>query len=114
MNTNRPWVVVLGLALLIALGAAIFAWGDRAPTQDERDNRRALDAILTAITLKNTRLLEESAKRAKARHDAHQLTDQQFQQIDAFIDKARKGDWPGAEKDGYTFRKAHPFVKEGR
>jgi hypothetical protein len=30
------------------------------------------------------------------------------------INKARKGDWAGAEQDGYEFRKKHPFVREGR
>jgi hypothetical protein len=63
--------------------------------------------------MKNTRLLEESGKQAKARHDAGQLTDEQYRGMEGFIDKARGGDWSGAEKDGYAFRKKHPFVKEG-
>ncbi|HEV3257759.1 MAG TPA: hypothetical protein VG013_12815 [Gemmataceae bacterium] len=105
MKTVRFRVLLLGLALL--------ASGCRGPTQEERDNRRGLDAILTAITMKNARLLEESAKRAKARHDAGQLTDEQYQGMEAFIKKARTGDWSGAEKDAYEFRKKHPFVTEG-
>jgi hypothetical protein len=113
MKKSRFWGTLLRLALLILLGLALLASGCRAPSQEDRDNRRALDAILTAITMKNSRLLEESARRAKARHDAGPLTDEQYQGMEAFINKARGGDWLGAEKDGYEFRKKHPFVKEG-
>lgn len=105
MKTIHLWSILLVLAVL-ASGCG--------PTQSDRDNRRALDAILTAITIKNARLLEESAARAKVRHDAGQLTDKEYQGIEAFIDKARARDWSGAEKDAYEFRKKHPFVMEGQ
>ena len=105
MKTIRLRVLIVGLCLL--------ASGCGGPTQEDRDNRRALDAILTAITMQNARLLEESALRATARHDAGQLTDEQYQGMEAFINKARTGDWPAAEADAYEFRKKHPFVEEG-
>jgi hypothetical protein len=92
---------------------ALFAAGCRGPTQEERDNRRLLDAILTAITLKNARLLEENAARIKLRHDAGQLTDEEYEGMEAFIQKARDGDWSRAEDDGYEFRKRHAFVADG-
>ncbi|HEY7159262.1 MAG TPA: hypothetical protein VH575_35285 [Gemmataceae bacterium] len=109
--TNLPerrclWMASLGLALLVS------ACG--GPTEQDRDNRRLLDAILTAITIKNPRLLEDNAKRAKQRHEAGQLTDEQYGGMEAILNKARQGDWAGAEKDGYDFRKKHAFVKEGR
>jgi len=96
------------------LALALLAGGCRGPTQEDRDNRRVLDAVLTAITIKNTRLLEEDAKRARARHEAGQLTDEEYQGMEALINKARGGDWSGAEKDGYEFRKKHPFVAAGQ
>ena len=100
------WSVVLTLAL--------FATGCGGPTEVDRDNRRVLDATLTAITIKNARLLEDDAKRAKARHDAGQLSDEEYEGMEAIINQARAGDWHGAEKAGYEFRKKHPFVKEGQ
>jgi hypothetical protein len=63
--------------------------------------------------MQNTRLLEESAKRAKARHDADQLTDEQYLGMETFLNKARAGDWSAEETDAYEFRKKHPFVREG-
>jgi hypothetical protein len=85
----------------------------RAPTSIERDNRRLVDAVLTAITLKNSRLLEENAGRTKTCHDEGKLTDKEYEGLVAVIDEGRRGDWLGAEKDGYSFRKEHPFVMEG-
>jgi hypothetical protein len=113
MNRLPTWGVLLGLAGGAMLVLALLGWRWRAPTQEERYNRRVLDAILTAITLKNSRLLEESAIQARARHDAGYLTPEEYQGMEAFINTARGGDWPGAEKEGYEFRKKHPFVKEG-
>ena len=98
------------LAMLIVL---LLAGGCRRPTAVDRDNSRVLTEILTAITLKNARLLEASAVRAQTRHDAGELGDAEYQGMEAFIDKARSGDWPAAEADAYAFRKRHPFVRPG-
>ncbi len=106
MRTIRLGGVLLVLAVLTS--------GCRTPTQEERDNRRLVDAILTAITIKNARLVEDNARRLDRRHDAGQLTDEQYQGLRAVIQKARARDWAGAERAGYEFRKQHPFVREGQ
>ena len=106
MKAIRAWAALLGVSLL--------ALGCRAPTPEERDNRRLVDAVLTAITLKNTRLLDESNRRLERRHREGHLTDEQYKKLQAVIGKGRVGDWAGAERDGYEFRKEHPFVREGR
>jgi hypothetical protein len=102
------------LLYCVLLGCALLASSCGGPTGVERDNRRALDAILTAITIKNARLLEDDARRAKARYDAGHFRAEQYQALEAIIEKARAGDWSGAEADGYVFRKRHPFVKDGQ
>jgi hypothetical protein len=81
------------------------------PAATDRDNRRVLEEILTAITLSNARLLEDSDNRAKERYAAHQLTDEEYKSMEAIINKARGGDWGAAESDAYVFRKEHPFVQ---
>jgi hypothetical protein len=106
MKTTRLSGFLLGLVLL--------APGCGGPTQEARENRRELDAILTAITIRNSRLLEDDAGRIKARRDAGQLTDEEYRGMEAVINKARAGDWAGAERDGYEFRNKHPFVREGQ
>ncbi|HEY1601199.1 MAG TPA: hypothetical protein VGG64_16470 [Pirellulales bacterium] len=100
------------LSILITL--VLVASGCRRPTQEDRDNRRLLDAILTTITIKNARLLDDNEQWAQSRHDAGQLTDGEFDSMTAIIAKARRGDWSRAEADGYAFRKKRPFVREGQ
>ena len=106
---NRMRILSLVLAATIALIA-----GCGGPSTVDRDNRRVVDEVLTAITIKNPRLLDAAQTRVTARHAAAQFTDDEFQAIEAIIAKGRAGDWRGAENDGYVFRKEHPFVKEGQ
>jgi hypothetical protein len=98
------------LLLAVALGAA----GCGAPSEVDRDNRRLVDAILTAITMKNTNWLEDDAARAETRNSEGQLSDEDYEQLLSIIEVARTGDWPSAEKLGYEFRAARPFVQDGR
>ncbi len=101
------------LSLLIVATMVLIA-GCGGPSMVDRDDRRVVDEILTAITIKNPRLLDAAQTRATARHAAGQFTDDEYQAIEAIIAKGRAGDWQGAESDGYAFRKQHPFVKEGQ
>jgi hypothetical protein len=97
----------------IVFAVALLAGGCSQPTQIDRDNRRALDAILTAVTMKNANWLEEDARLVEKRHEAGQFTDWEYEQVLAIIEKARLGDWQAAENLGYQFRKERPFVREG-
>ena len=98
----------------VLLAIATFFAGCHSPTAEDRNNRRVLDELLTAITLKNSRLLEESAARAKVRHEAGQFADVDYDEIEAFIGKAREKDWPAAEAAGYAFRRKRPYVVSGQ
>jgi hypothetical protein len=106
---NRKSLRFWSLLLILALAGPACS----RPTTADRDNRRVLDEILTAITIKNTRLLEESAVRAEGRHADGHFSDDDYRAIAAFIAKARDNDWPGAESDAYAFRKQRPFVRPG-
>lgn len=97
----------------LALGIVLLVSGCSRPVPVLRDNRRVLDAILTAITLKNQRLLEEDAELARSRFAAGQLTADEYHGMEEVIRKARAGDWSGAERDGYAFRDRHPFLAYG-
>jgi len=98
----------------ILIAVALLVPGCSAPTEVDRDNRRLLDAILTAITMQNLAWLEEDAKLAEERHEDGHLTDTDYEELVSIIEAARSGDWKAAERQGYDFRKRRPFVKEGR
>lgn len=96
--------IVLGLLLAIA-GCS----GD--PSDRELKNRRELEAILTAITIKDRKQLDRDAGRIEARHASGELSDAPFKALNAIVEKARAGDWAGAERDSYRFRENFPFFR---
>ena len=74
------------------------------PSAREVDNARAFEALLTAVSLKNDKELSHDAKLIKKRHDAGELSDGNYKEIQEIVEKARVKDWAGAEKRAYEFR----------
>ena len=77
------------------------------------DCPRTRDHSITAVSMANEQWLADDEKLLQTRHAAGQLTDEEFQQLEAVIAQARRGDWSGAVEAGYRFRKKRPFVREG-
>jgi hypothetical protein len=96
------WPLIAGLILALA-GCS----GD--PSERELKNRRELEALLTAVSLKNSKALEKDAGRIEARHASGELSDAPYRTLRAIIQKARDGDWAAAERQAYEFREASPF-----
>lgn len=97
--------------LLLAL--ALAACGCSGPSEADRHNRRLVDAILTAITMKNVNWLDDDAALAESGLAAGELAEEDYEELLAIIDLAREGNWQAAEKTGYEFRQAHPYVRAG-
>ena len=93
------------LALLIALA------GCSEPSEREYKNRRELEALLTAITLKNKKELDKDIQRIEERHTSGELSDESFKELEAISKKAKSGDWGGAEKQAYELRQSKPFFQ---
>jgi len=94
----------LVLCLLVLTGCG-------GPSAEERENRKTLEFLLTAVSLKNAKELEKDAKRIDDRHAAGTLSDARHRDLQAIVDKARAGDWGEAERMAYEFREARPFFK---
>jgi hypothetical protein len=75
----------------------------------ELKNRRELEALLTAVSLRNPKELEKDARRIDERHASGELSDTYHESLMAIVTKARAGDWGGAEQEAYDFREKHPF-----
>lgn len=95
---------VLLLVLLVLTGCG-------GPSEDERENRKAFEFLLTAVSLKNAKELENDARRIDERHAAGKLSDARHRELSEIIEKARAGDWGGAEERAYAFRERHPFFR---
>lgn len=101
MHSRAPALAVLLLALS----------GCGGHTTEERENRKAFEMLLTAITLKNPKELEKDAKRIDERHAAGILSDARHRELTEMIERARAGDWGKAEEMAYIFREERPYFK---
>jgi hypothetical protein len=97
------------IAWLVVLLLAIAGCGE--PSERELKNRRELEALLTAISLKNAKELDKDAKRIDDRHASGELSDGGYRDLDEIVKKAQSGDWSGAEKQAYELRESKPFFK---
>jgi hypothetical protein len=81
------------------------------PSVRELKNRRELEALLTAITLKNKKELDKDTRRIEERHASGELSDESYKDLQDIIKKAEGGDWGGAERQAYQLRESKPFFK---
>ena len=81
------------------------------PSVRELKNRRELEALLTAISLKNQKELDKDIQRIEERHASGELSDESYKDLQEIIKKAQAGDWGGAEKQAYELRESKPFFK---
>jgi hypothetical protein len=95
------WLMVLLLAVA----------GCGEPSERELKNRRELEALLTAISLKNAKELEKDIKRIDDRHASGELSDAGYKDLQEIVKKAQAGDWSEAEKRAYELRESKPFFK---
>lgn len=97
-----------------AISTAILALtlaGCGGPSDRELENRKSLEMLLTAITLRNPKELEKDATRIDERHTSGQLSDSSHRDLREIIGKARAGDWAVAEELAYKFRETQPYFK---
>jgi hypothetical protein len=81
------------------------------PSIRELKNRRELEALLTAVSLKNKKELDNDIKRIEERHSSGELSDESYNDLREIIKKAQGGDWAGAEKTAYKMRESKPFFQ---
>src|SRR5262249_16484879 len=97
------WALLIGFLLATS--------GCGGPSEREYKNRRELEALLTAVSLRNKKELEKDARRTDDRHACGELSDGFHHDLQEIIAKARAGDWGSAEKGAYEFREQNPFFK---
>lgn len=99
------------LAAIVAISAPLFFCGCGNPSEESRQNRRLVDAVLTAISTKNRKELDKDLALWDKRLADGVLSEKPHKAIRACIEKAKAGDWTGAEDGLYKFRESDPFPK---
>jgi hypothetical protein len=108
---SNPSYSRTGLAGLVCLSLAVVASGCGEPSPRELKNRQEFEALLTAISLRNTSELEKDATRIDQRHNSGELTDPPYTDLQAIISLARSGKWDQAERQAYDFRERQPYFQ---
>ncbi|MFO0900523.1 MAG: hypothetical protein U0836_24095 [Pirellulales bacterium] len=95
-------------AILAILVSSMVGCSEK-PADEARQNRRLVDAVLTAVTTRNRKELRRDANLWNERL-ASGLVGKEFHgAVSQAIAKASGGDWSGAEEDLYRFRETEPF-----
>jgi len=106
MSTDG-WVgrgVCGGLLLVLVAGCG-------EPSARELKNRQRFEALLSAVSLRDGRELEKDARLLWELRASGALSAAVFGEIKPIMDKARAGDWAGAEAMAYEFRERRPYFK---
>jgi hypothetical protein len=96
---------------LALIAGAFMMNGCGGPNETTRDNRRLTDAILTAVTIRNSKELSNDQQLLEARRAAGKLSEETFSILNDAITEAASGEWNTAETQLYEFRKQTPFPK---
>ena len=99
------------VAAAIAVCVSLALAGCGKPSEDARQNRRLVDAVLTAVTVKSRKQLDKDAALWDKRLADGLVSERSHKAVKECVEKARGGDWGGAEDALYRFREAEPFPR---
>jgi hypothetical protein len=105
--TKTQQTIFVGVvALAIVLIGGWYFW-PRTPSQMGADEEvfSSVDALFTAITAHDEKLLLQTEQRLKTFKDAGKLPESAAVYLDGVIQDARGGDWQPAAEDLYWFMK---------
>lgn len=95
----------------IVAGLAIVGWiivGRGAPPQmgAEKEVFGAVDALFTAVTARDAKLLADCEERLRALHAAGKMPDEAWAYVGGVVKEAREGEWRSAAETLFGFMKA--------
>ena len=111
MVANNPARKRAAIAAAAIVGSVLvvcvyFAW--RSPPQmgPDEETFRGVDALLTALTARDERLLDQCARRLSLLSEAGKIPRDAASYLDGIIAKARSGAWQASAEKLYAFMMA--------
>ncbi len=102
-RTRLAWYVLAGLAT-IALLVIVVTWFNRPPQMGtDPDVFKTVDALYTAVGMKDEAKVAQCEKRLHAYRDAGTLPESSAAFLDRVIAKCRAGKWESAAETLYEF-----------
>ena len=105
--TKRATFSICSLAAVSVLAGILFFGCGRPPQMGtDEDVFRTVDALYTAVTARNLKLLDECDVRLQGQKNAGKLTPNAATHLDSIIATARAGRWQPAAERLYAFMAA--------
>ena len=82
---------------LVFLALAIVGCGGPAQIGAEPETFKAIDALYTAVSLREVKLVDQCQETLKGLHDSGKLGDDPFNSLEAMITEAKGGAWEDAQ-----------------
>jgi hypothetical protein len=103
----RRVVLLAGLGLAAAGAVVALVLRDRTPQLGtDEEVFRTVDALFTAVTARDEKLLAQCEQRLKGHREAGRLPADAGDSLDRVIAKARSGSWEAAAERLYDFMKS--------
>jgi hypothetical protein len=106
-TTTRTWAAIGAAVAALAILGAIWLYARSSPPQigGNEETVKAVDALFTAVTARNDKLLGDCERQLHALKDAGKLPDHASASLDGIIKEARDGAWESAAQTLYDFMK---------
>src|SRR5439155_8771617 len=102
---QTAWALGIGCVVVFLVGWLIW-WLTKPPQLGgDPDVVRTVDALFTAVTARDEKLLTGCEQRLRASKEAGKLGTEPFDYLDGIIRKARTGRWQSAAEKLYDFMK---------
>jgi hypothetical protein len=105
-STNPRAVLVDTGVLVLLLWLCIWWWTRLPQIGTDAEVTRTVDALFTAVTARDLKLLRQSEQRLHAYHDAGKLPADATTYLDGVITMARESHWEAAAERLYHFVRA--------
>jgi hypothetical protein len=106
VNRNRIALALLGVVAIALLAVVVWSLWPVPQMGTDEEVFRTVDALFTAVTARDEKLLGQCEQRLHAYRDSGKLPKHAARYLDGVIAKARAGSWQTAAERLYDFMKS--------
>src|SRR3954462_5111109 len=92
---NRAAIITMACPCLVV---ALIGCGGPPQIGADRDTFKAVDALYTAVSLRDPKLVAQCEARLRGLRDASKIPEGAFSSLESIIDAARDGKWEPAQE----------------
>ncbi len=99
-------LLAVGIGGVLLVGLLVMLWSGPPQMGADEEVFRSVDALFTAVTARDEKLLGQCEQRLHAQRDAGKMPTEAGEYLDEVIARARSGKWETAAERLYEFMKA--------